>query len=99
MKRDHVSVQIYEAGGYGNLATQLNQFDNCIVQKYDAILVAAISADGVSAAVKKAVGQGIVVIDYPNGINEPSISGHARVPFYNMGHAAGDYVVKTANGR
>lgn len=97
-KRDHVAVQVYEAGGYGNLATQLNQFDNCIVQKYDAILVAAISADGVSAAVKKAVGQGIVVIDYPNGINEASISGHARVPFYNMGYAAGEYVVKTENG-
>ena len=89
-KRDHVSVQVYEAGGYTNLATQLNQFDNCVVQKFDAILIAAISADGVSAAVKKAVGQGIIVIDYPNGINEPSISGHARVPFYNMGHAAGE---------
>jgi periplasmic protein TorT len=94
-KRDHVGVQVYEAGGYANLATQLNQFDNCVVQKFDAILIAAISADGVSAAVKKAVAQGIVVIDYPNGINEPSISGHARVPFYNMGHAAGDYIVKT----
>lgn len=92
--RDGAAVQVYEAGGYGNLATQINQFDNCVVEGYDAILIAAISADGVSAAVKNAVEKGIVVIDYSNGINEPTISGHSRVPFYNMGHAAGDYLVK-----
>lgn len=93
-KRDNISVQVYEAGGYGNLATQLNQMDNCIVEGYDAILIAAISADGTSALVKKAVEKGIVVIDYSNGINEPTISGHARVPFYNMGRVAGEYLVK-----
>lgn len=97
-KRDGAAVQVYEAGGYGNLATQINQFDNCVVEGYDAILLAAISADGVSAAVKNAVEKGIVVIDYSNGINEPTISGHSRVPFYNMGHAAGDYLVKNETG-
>jgi len=73
-QRDHISMQLFEAGGYQNLSTQLNQFDNCIANKYDAIVIAAISADGVGPLVKKAIAAGIPVIDYANGINEPAIS-------------------------
>ena len=46
-------MQLFEAGGYQNLSTQLNQFDNCIANEYDAIIIAAISADGVGAAGQK----------------------------------------------
>jgi periplasmic protein TorT len=96
-KRDGLSMQLFEAGGYQNLSTQLNQFDNCIANKYDAIIIAAISADGVGPLVKKAVAAGIPVIDYANGINEPSTSAHANVSFVDLGHLVGEFLKKTAD--
>jgi periplasmic protein TorT len=53
-RRDNVTMQLFEAGGYGNLSTQLNQMDNCIASGYDGIIIAAISADGVASLVRKA---------------------------------------------
>ena len=87
-RRDNVNLQLFEAGGYGNLSTQLNQMDNCIASGYDAIIIAAISADGVAPLVRKAVGKGIPVIDYANGINEPATSAHATVSFIDLGKLA-----------
>lgn len=96
-RRDGIGMQLFEAGGYQNLSTQLNQFDNCIANKYDAILVAAISADGVGPLVKKAVAAGIPVIDYANGINEPATSAHANVSFVDLGKLVGGYLKKNAD--
>jgi len=95
--RNNISLQLFEAGGYQNLSTQLNQFDNCIANKYDAIVIAAISADGVGPLVKKAIDAGIPVIDYANGINSPDISAHATVSFVDLGKLVGDYVVKNSD--
>jgi protein TorT len=92
-RRDNVNLQLFEAGGYGNLSTQLNQMDNCIASGYDAIIIAAISADGVAPLVRKAVAKGIPVIDYANGINEPATSAHATVSFIDLGKLAGQYVL------
>jgi protein TorT len=98
-RRDNINLQTYEAGGYAHLATQLNQFDDCIAQKYDAILVAAINANGVSAEVNKAVTHGIAVIDLANGINDPHVSAHSLMPFSKMGEAAGKYLVNLVKGK
>jgi protein TorT len=92
-RRDNVNLQLFEAGGYGNLSTQLNQMDNCIASGYDAIIIAAISADGVAPLVRKAVAKGIPVIDYANGINEPATSAHATVSFIDLGKLTGQYVL------
>jgi protein TorT len=93
-ERANVAMQLYEAGGYTNLSTQLNQMDNCIAQKFDAIILGAISADGVGALVKKATDAGIPVIDFVNGVNAPSTSGHALVSFYDLAYTTGKYLVE-----
>lgn len=95
--RDNISFQLFEAGGYQNLSTQLNQFDNCIANKYDAIVIAAISADGVGPLVKKAAAAGIPVIDYANGINDPDVAAHATVSFVDLGRMVGNHVVETTD--
>lgn len=92
----NVGMQLYEAGGYTNLSTQLNQMDNCIAQKFDAIILGAISADGVGALVKKATDAGIPVIDFVNGVNGPDVSGHALVSFYDLAYTTGKYLVETS---
>ncbi len=98
-KRDHVHLQLYEAGGYTNLSTQLNQLDNCIAQGYDAIVLGAISADGVGALVRKATAKGMPVIDFVNGVNDPSVSGHALVSFYDLAYTTGKYLIQHTAGK
>lgn len=97
--RTGASMTLYEAGGYNNLSTQLSQMDNCIAQGFDGIILGAISADGVGALVKKATDAGIPVIDFVNGVNEPSVSGHALVSFYDLAFTTGKYLVEQAGGQ
>lgn len=96
--RTGTAMTLYEAGGYTNLNTQLSQLDNCIAQKFDGIILGAISADGVGPLVKKATDAGIPVIDFVNGVNEPSVSGHALVSFYDLAYTTGKYLVDQAKG-
>ncbi len=98
IRRTGTSMTLYEAGGYTNLSTQLDQMDNCIAQGADGIILGAISADGVGALVKKATDAKIPVIDFVNGVNEPSTSGHALVSFYDLGFTTGKYIVEQAGG-
>lgn len=96
--RTGTSMTLYEAGGYDKLSTQLNQMDNCIAQEMDGIILGAISADGVGSLVKKATDAGIPVIDFINGINEPSTSAHALVSFYDLAFTTGKYIIEQAKG-
>ena len=97
--RTGTAMTLYQAGAYTNLSTQLSQMDNCIAQKFDGIILAAISADGVGPLVKKATDAGIPVIDFVNGVNEPSVSAHALVSFYDLGVTTGKYVVEQSAGK
>jgi len=99
IRRTGTAMALYQAGGYGNLSTQLNQMDNCIAQKYDGIILGAISADGVEPLVKKARAAGIPVIDFVNGVNGPDVSAHALVSFYELAYTTGKYLVQQANGK
>jgi len=97
--RTGVAMTLYEAGGYTNLSTQLRQMDNCIAQKFDAIILGAISADGVGPLVKKAVENGIPVIDFVNGVNGADVSAHALVSFYDLAVTTGKYIVDQSKGQ
>jgi protein TorT len=92
IRRDGASMVLFEAGGYTELDTQLSQMDDCVAQGADAIILGAISADGVNAKVEEIVASGIPVIDFVNGVNTPEISAHALVSFYDMGHVTGTYM-------
>lgn len=98
-KRDHLGLQLYQAGGYTNLSTQLNQMDNCIAQGFDAIVLGAISADGVASLVDKAVAKGIPVIDFVNGVNDPKVSAHALVSFYDLAVTTAKFIIDSSQGK
>lgn len=93
-----VSMTLYDAGSYENLSTQLDQMENCIAREVDGIILGAISADGVGSMVRRATEAGIPVIDFVNGVNEPSVSGHALVSFYDLAHTTGQYLIEQAEG-
>ena len=92
IRRDGATMQLYEAGGYTELDKQLSQLDDCVAQGAQAIILGAISADGVNAKVEEIVDSGIPVIDFVNGINTPKVSAHALVSFYDMGYTTGTYM-------
>ena len=85
-------MQLFEAGGYTELDKQLSQMDDCVAQGAQAIILGAISADGVNAKVEEIVDSGIPVIDFVNGVNSPKVSAHALVSFYDMGYITGTYM-------
>jgi periplasmic protein TorT len=91
-KRLGVALDLYEAGGYENLNTQRQQIADCLNRRADAIIIGAISAEGLNDLVATVVAAGIPVIDLINGISSDKISARVAADFYDMGFAAGAYV-------
>lgn len=91
-KRLGVALDLYEAGGYENLNTQRQQIADCLSRRADAIIVGAISADGLNDLVATAVAAGTPVVDLINGMSSDKISARVAADFYDMGFAAGAYV-------
>lgn len=92
-KRLNVDLDVYEAGGYTELSKQLNQIDDCVAGGAQAVVIGAISYDGLDAKVEQLVDQGIIVIDGLNGISSPKTSAHAVLNWNEMGRAAAAYLV------
>jgi protein TorT len=92
-KRLGIALNLYEAGGYENLATQQSQIAECM-SKYNAqaLIVGAISADGLNNVIADYGDKGLPVIDLINGINSDKITARVAADFYDMGLAAGKYL-------
>ena len=98
-KRLGVALNLYEAGGYENPAIQQSQIAECVAQnKADALIIGAISADGLNSLVADYSAKGIPVIDLINGINSDKIAARVAADFYDMGLAAGKYLVALQSG-
>jgi protein TorT len=92
-RRLGVAINLYEAGGYENLATQQRQITECFAQnKADALIIGAISAVGLNSVIADYSAKGMPVIDLINGINSDQITARVAADFYDMGLAAGRYL-------
>jgi protein TorT len=91
-KRLGVSMNLVEAGGYTELNKQISQIEDCVANGAQAVVIGAISADGLNNLVKELHAKNIPVIDVINGINSPDISAKSLVSFYTMGHTTGEYL-------
>ena len=89
-----VKMQLVEAGGYTNLNTQISQIEDCVAGGAQAVVIGAISYDGMNNLVGEIRGKGIPVIDVINGISSPELSAKSLVSFGEMGHKAGEYIAK-----
>ncbi|CZF85783.1 TMAO reductase system periplasmic protein TorT [Grimontia marina] len=93
-KRAGVGMQLVEAGGYTNLNTQLSQIEDCVASGADAVIVGAISYDGLNNLVKNITQSGVPVIDIVNGMSSPDISAKSLVSFGEMGAKTGQYLAE-----
>ena len=89
-----VKMQLVEAGGYTNLAKQVSQIEDCVARGTDAVVIGAISFDGLNNLVKEIRGKGIPVIDVINGMSSSDLSAKSLVSFGEMGYKAGEYIAK-----
>ena len=93
-ERQGVRLQLVEAGGYTNLNTQISQIEDCVAAGADAVIIGAISLDGLNNLVKEIRSKDVPVIDVINGISSPELSAKSLVSFGEMGYKAGEYLAK-----
>ncbi len=93
-KRMGVAMQVLEAGGYTELNKQISQIENCVAGGAQAVIIGAISLDGLNNLVGQLADKKIPVIDVINGISSDRISARSLVSFGEMGGKAGEYLVK-----
>lgn len=91
-KRLGIGLDVFDAGGYTELSTQLNQIDDCVAGGADAVVIGAISFDGLDAKVEQLEADGIVVIDGLNGIASDKVSAHAVLNWREMGSMVAEYL-------
>ena len=93
-KRLGVKMQVVEAGGYTELAKQISQIEDCVAAGAQAVIIGAISADGLNNVIKEIRAKNIPVIDVINGISSPEITAKSLVSFGEMGAKTGEYLAK-----
>jgi len=93
-KREGVKMQLVEAGGYTELNNQISQIEDCVAAGADAVVIGAISYDGLNNLVKEIKAKGIPVIDVINGMSSPDISAKSLVSFGEMGGKAGEFLAE-----
>src|SRR5690606_20766750 len=74
-ERIGASLQILAAGGYTELAKQISLVEDCVASGKDAIVITAVSTEGLNPVIEEAVAAGIPVIDLGIGVTTPDISG------------------------
>ncbi len=89
-----VKMQLVEAGGYTELGTQINQIEDCVAAGADAVVIGAISFDGLNNLVGEIRAQGIPVIDVINGMSSSELSAKSLVSFGEMGGMAGQFLAE-----
>ena len=93
-KRLGVKMQLVEAGGYTELNKQISQIEDCVAAGANAVVIGAISFDGLNNLVAEIRGKDIPVIDVINGMSSPELSAKSLVSFGEMGAKAGEFLAK-----
>lgn len=89
-----VGMQLVEAGGYTNLNKQISQIEDCVESGANAVVIGAISYEGLNNLVSEIRKKGIPVIDVINGMSSKELSAKSLVSFGEMGYKTGEYLVQ-----
>jgi protein TorT len=89
-----VALNVLDAGGYTELAKQISQIEDCVASGAEAVVIGAISFDGLNNLVSEITKKGIPVIDVINGISSPNVTAKSLVSFYTMGFETGAYLAQ-----
>lgn len=91
-KRLGVKMNLVEAGGYTELSKQISQIEDCVSSGADAVVIGAISYEGLNNVVSEVAAKGIPVIDVINGMSSSDLAAKSLVSFKTMGFETGKYL-------
>lgn len=94
-RRLGVKMQLVQAGGYTELNKQISQIEDCVAAGANAVVIGAISFDGLNNLVKEIRKKGLPVIDVINGMSSPDLSAKSLVSFGEMGAKTGEFLAKS----
>lgn len=97
VRRQGVSVKLLDAGGYGNLKTQIEQVNHCMDSGADALILSSVSFDGLDSTIEQLVASGKPVVDLINGTQTHRISARSAGSFWDNGFLTGQYLAELAN--
>ncbi len=92
-RRLGVSFDLYEAGGYPNLARQIEQVETCGKRKMDALILGPVSYEGLTTSVL-AISRQMPVIAAVNDMDDAGVTAKSSVSWREMGAAAGREIAK-----
>lgn len=90
-KRLGVKLRIHEAGGYGAIAEQRQQLQQCVSEGSDAILLGAVSYDGLNEAITASP---LPVFGLVNDLPAGLVRAKVGVSWYQMGWQMGHWLAK-----
>lgn len=89
-----IKMNLVEAGGYTELNRQISQIEDCVTGGADAVVIGAISFEGLNNVISEIAGKGVPVIDLVNGVSSPDISAKSLVSFRVMGYETGRFLAE-----
>jgi protein TorT len=92
-----VNMTVVEAGGYENLDTQIQQIEDC-AQSADALVIGAISFDGLNNTVSRLAADGKPVIDVINGMSSPDVTAKSLVSFGELATISAEWLIEETGG-
>ncbi len=93
-RRLGVALRVVEAGGYPNLARQIEQVRDCTADgAADILVLGTVSFEGLTETVLE-IAERIPVVSVVNDIADPGISAKSGVSWVSMGRHIGDYLAR-----
>lgn len=78
----------------GDQAKQISDINDLITMGCDAIVVTAITEDGLNDVLEEAEDEGVVVINFDNGVSTDKVTSKIKVSDYDFGFMAGEWLGK-----
>lgn len=91
-KRLKVQLQVMDAGGFPNLNNQISQIENCVAGGAQAVIISAVSFDGLSNLLAELKKKNVPVIDLYNGMSSADVSARVLAPPFDAGQSTGKYL-------
>lgn len=93
-KRLKLQLQVMDAGGYPQLNNQISQIENCVAGGAQAVVLGAVSRDGLNNLLAELKKKNIPVVDVVNGVSSEDVGVRVLASPYDEGYNAGQYLVK-----
>ena len=93
-KRLGVRVVVLDAGGFTQLNNQISQIENCVAGGAKAVIVGAISQDGLGNLVAELKRKNIPVVDAYNGMTSKDVGARSLTLPRDEGYRAGRYLAE-----